>query len=257
MSEPNDRLERAYRSLAREEPPASLDAEILAAARRALARPSMARRWGVPVSIAAVVMLAVGVTLEMQHEEPGIEISTPAHEGAGVQPAAPEAQPAVKPAQEGKREAAAPEAKREPAAAAPEPRQEKPKAFAAPRLESRRKDATSAAAPRAVAPEASRASVAPAQPQAPAPSVEGAPVSPSTAEGRFAAPAASMAKRSAAPGASADTMASTSPVAELERIAKLREEGRDAEADRALEEFRKRFPGYRIDEAMWRRVKPR
>jgi hypothetical protein len=66
-----------------------------------------------------------------------------------------------------------------------------------------------------------------------------------------------MAKRSAA-GASADAMTrSPSPVDELEKIAKLRESGRDAEADRALDEFRKRFPDYRIDEATWERVKPR
>jgi len=93
-----------------------------------------------------------------------------------------------------------------------------------------------------------------------APSLEGAPAAPpspaAAQEGRLAAPAASMAKRSA--GAGADLSAApASPAAELERIAKLREEGRDVEADRALEEFRKRFPAYRIDDATWRRVKPR
>jgi hypothetical protein len=44
---------------------------------------------------------------------------------------------------------------------------------------------------------------------------------------------------------------------ELERIAKLRVDGRDAEADKALEQFRRDHPGYRIAEAMWERVKPR
>lgn len=43
---------------------------------------------------------------------------------------------------------------------------------------------------------------------------------------------------------------------ELIRIARLREAGQNAEADKALEEFRKRYPGYRIPEAMWARVKP-
>jgi hypothetical protein len=47
------------------------------------------------------------------------------------------------------------------------------------------------------------------------------------------------------------------PVRELERIAQLRAEGRHAEADRALEEFRRSRPDYRIPEAVWERVKPR
>ncbi|HSN20479.1 MAG TPA: hypothetical protein VLS49_07375, partial [Usitatibacter sp.] len=74
MAEPDDKLERAYRSLAREEPPRALDEAILAAARRAVARPSLARRWGIPASIAAMLVIAIGVTLEMQHEKPGIEL---------------------------------------------------------------------------------------------------------------------------------------------------------------------------------------
>ena len=44
---------------------------------------------------------------------------------------------------------------------------------------------------------------------------------------------------------------------ELERIATLRAQGRDAEADKALEEFRRAHPDYRIPDAVWERVKPR
>ena len=44
---------------------------------------------------------------------------------------------------------------------------------------------------------------------------------------------------------------------QLERIAQLRVQGRNAEADKALEEFRRANPDYRIPEAMWERVKPR
>jgi hypothetical protein len=44
---------------------------------------------------------------------------------------------------------------------------------------------------------------------------------------------------------------------ELERIATLRVQGRDAEADKALDEFRRAHPDYRIPDAMWERVKPR
>lgn len=58
------RVSAAYRQRAREEPPVELDAVILAAARQPR------RRWAVPVSIAAVVVLAVGVTLRLQLEPP-------------------------------------------------------------------------------------------------------------------------------------------------------------------------------------------
>jgi hypothetical protein len=47
------------------------------------------------------------------------------------------------------------------------------------------------------------------------------------------------------------------PAAELERIAALRIAGRHAEADKALEEFRRRFPAYRIPDPVWDRVRAR
>jgi len=40
----------------------------------------------------------------------------------------------------------------------------------------------------------------------------------------------------------------------LERIAELRKEGRHEEADKALEEFRKQYPDYRISEEMLQKV---
>lgn len=58
------RVSRGYRALGAEPPPPALDEAILAAARRRRAR------WTVPVSIAAVVVLAVGVTLRLQLEPP-------------------------------------------------------------------------------------------------------------------------------------------------------------------------------------------
>lgn len=58
-------------------------------------------------------------------------------------------------------------------------------------------------------------------------------------------------------GAAADERAALMPEAELERIAKLREAGRNDEADKALAEFHRRFPQHRIPDAMWERVKPR
>lgn len=60
----------------------------------------------------------------------------------------------------------------------------------------------------------------------------------------------------AAPQAAADASVDT-PERELERIAKLREEGRDAEAEAALKRFRERYPDFRIPEAMAERLKAR
>lgn len=72
-AERDPRLDRAYREAGRELPPAHLDAAILAAARReAGARPrrrsSKLRRWRVPVSIAAVVVLSVSLVTLVREE---------------------------------------------------------------------------------------------------------------------------------------------------------------------------------------------
>jgi hypothetical protein len=111
MTEPGDPVSRRYRSLAREEPPASLDAAILARARSAAAaRPRSAARWMGPVSIAAVLVLGIGVALRMQLEQPGIETSeAPPPQSEYSLPAAP-----PEPAPEAARDAAAP-AKQAPA----------------------------------------------------------------------------------------------------------------------------------------------
>lgn len=65
--ERDEKVTRAYRALGGEEPPRALDEAILARARRG------APRWRVPVSIAAVLVLAVGVVLRVQHERPEAE----------------------------------------------------------------------------------------------------------------------------------------------------------------------------------------
>jgi hypothetical protein len=114
---------------------------------------------------------------------------------------------------------------------------------------------------------------APAAPPAPAPQGQSADrfapaplrTEPSTAKRPAAAEELNVAPAQAPRAkASADTLqraqgaAVTSPeMRDLERIAQLRSEGRDAEADRALEDFRRDHPDYRIPEAMWERVKPR
>jgi len=82
MAERDDEeLSNRYRALGREEPSAELDAKIIAASRRAAASRPRPGRWMLPLSLAAVIVLSVAVTLQMQHE-----------------PAAPEAPAAARPA---------------------------------------------------------------------------------------------------------------------------------------------------------------
>jgi hypothetical protein len=287
MSESGDKLAAAYSALPREEPRASIDAAILAASRRAVAARPASRRWAAPVSIAAVLVLAFGVTLHMQEERKEVASadSYSAPPPAAIAPATPPATassvaaapesvpdppPAAKPAKkipQAKLDAIAPRSEAEarakvrsapmPAPADPAPG-EKDKGFrdqASPLPE--RKDArdtpardgsllkelnlnrsattaTSAAAPAIVA-----------TPQAaPPPAAERMKRELAAAQ----APAGAIAADSQAP--------MDEPTRELEAIAKLRRESRHEEADKALAEFRRKRPDYRIPDAMWERVKP-
>jgi hypothetical protein len=283
MTDPNDKLTRAYRDLAREEPPASLDAAILARAREGVGarqKPS----WMVPVSIAAVLMLGIGVTLRMQTEEPGIETSVPAPSNV---PETHSPSPAAQPATTLPEASEPPAAESKPAAAeAPPPKVEKK---AKDRVDSMRRQENVAPASQAAPapstttptftpppPAAPPAPPAPAARTAPAPATMAAP--PSAAAGAAAnAPAPGAArsaqdtlqaapqrtKREAESDANAmrdlkkSIAAESDPERELERIAQLRADNKHAEADQALEAFRKRYPDYRIPDAMWQRVKPR
>jgi hypothetical protein len=167
-TERDEKVARAYRALGGEEPPRALDDAILARARR------RASHWRVPLSIAAVLVLAVGVTLRLQHERGEAESVA----------LAPQVIETPRPAP----------------AAAPAPRA----ADAAPRSAS-----TPAAAAGAVA-------------EAP------------------------MKREAAAKPAEA----ALAPEAWLERIAEMRKQGRTREAEESLAEFRKRYPGYKIPEAL-------
>jgi hypothetical protein len=185
------RVSERYRALGREQPPPELDAAILAASRRRHSR------WVVPVSIAAVVMLAVGVTLRVQIEE------RKDAEDIALSPRVMQA-PASPPAALESRAQAAP-----PAA---------PAAAEAPQLGARKREAPAEASADRAEP-AGRASAG-------------------VAAGKLSAPP-------------------ETPEQWLERIAKLRDAGKAREADESLAEFRKRYPDYRLSEAMRARVAPR
>ncbi len=270
MSESGDKLGAAYRALPREEPRAAIDDAILAASRRALATPSASRRWAAPMSIAAVLVLAFGVTLHMREEKPGIEspevysapVATPPPATAPEAPAAKSVErvpdPAPKPEKKAKLhaklDAAPPRAfeqrersLRDEAAPAPKP-------ALAPAPE--RKDlAQQAPAESSLAKEtdSNRAAANSTMAAVPPASVAAAAAPAAQAIGR-------MKREAQAPAgfASADAKApADEPTRELEAIAKLRTEGRHEEADKALAEFRRKRPDYRIADAMWERVKAR
>jgi resuscitation-promoting factor RpfA len=247
MIEGQDKLSKRYRDLAREEPPAALDAAILAASRRAVSKPSFSRRWGAPVSIAAVLVLAFGLSLEMQHEKPDVATSPPETAAktavSAPVPSPPPASSAAQaaeavPAQNAPVPAPRAEKARAPSSAAkPEPFQATP---ARPAQEQERK----------AAPLAKESAAAVAMPAAPAPAR--APSADYNVAPSAGAPASRM---TGAIQLKSRVMAPQEE--ELEKIAKLRAEGRDADADRELEAFERKYPGYRIDDAMWARVKPR
>ena len=273
MSDGDDKLRQRYRELGREEPPAALDAAIVASARRAVEAPRARRQWAMPVSLAAVLVLAVGVTLRMQQEQPGVETAVPLNEysappAAETAPAATPTQPA--PPTSSTAPSAAPKAAAERAfkdqrdanarrdTAAPQARLQKPvdKVSAPPDLAPRIEPQ---AFPSAPAPAAASGGLAPPQAPQAAPQTGATTQSaPASAPAPAAQSAPLRAKREAA-GIAADVAKETTagPLErELERIAKLRGEGRHAEADEALERFRRENPAYRIPDAMWERVKP-
>lgn len=228
----DDALGALYRGLPQEAPPPALDAAILDAAKRSVAvRPS--RRWAVPVSLAAVLVLSVAVTLRVADERPGVE-------SAPVPSSVPEA---PSPAQAKQAEVAlAPKAAVPVAGPLPERRDARP-----PKPEPALAARPAAQPVPAFAPE-----------PAPAPSAETA-AAPAAAP-RSDAPAAGLAmegraKRSMEARDFA-TAAALSPEAWLESIARLRAQGRHSEADESYAGFRKRYPDFAIPPEMRQRIAP-
>lgn len=258
------KVSQRYRELATEEPPRALDDAILAAAREAQ-RP-WTRRYAVPLGLAAVLVLSVTVTLRIQHEQPGIEAHTPVTVAKAPAPEeAGQAEPQLKLKTEAELKPQSPE-RRAKASIRDEARQDEPRPFVQPMQEQMREQVAAAAAP-------SPAKPAPA-PAAPAfasrseiqrgteSSVAGTAArqaeertsrdAAAAARTPQAGPVQALAKRAEVASASALT-----PEQELERIALLRREGKHDDADKALAEFRKRLPDYKIPAAMLEKVEKR
>ncbi len=259
------RVSQAYRNLGAEEPPRALDEAIRAAARRP-AR-GWTQRWALPLSLAAVVVLSVTITLRVQDEQPGIERPVPATKEA-PQPPAPAPQAKADAAKEAllrlKAEAEIKSAVRAERGATPFPGGLQDQAAAVGALSAPAPAAGAAPAPPAPVP-LEMPSLRREEAHGPEAGVA-SPVS-READERAARDAEAAARapqlgavralaKQAQSAAAGKTQAET-PEQELERIARLRREGRHEEADKALAEFRKRFPDYRIPEPMLQRVERR
>jgi hypothetical protein len=218
--ERDPKVSQRYRELGAEEPPRHVDDAILAASRRAahvhpapLVPPTGRRRWYFPVAAAAIIMLSVAVTWHMQVDE------GPDPDGYAASAPSPEA-PLEAPAEKKIEMQAAPAAK----PFTPDPPRES-RDQAAP-------EAPARAAPQAAPPVAASRMEERARESAP---VAGA-----------RAPEAARADRALG---KVGEQATEPPEKWLERIAELRRQGNHEEADKALEEFRKRYPDYKIPES--------
>jgi hypothetical protein len=317
-------LDRLYRAGMREEPPAHLDAAILAAARREVSAGPRAlstrlRAWRVPVSIAALVVLSVSLVTLVQ-EEGGEQLGQPsqhdlfalrnksasADRGASPPeaPAEPEARkaPATERAPEPAKRSDVASSARTPAATddsarlrsveepsapppalakpapqpfevAPVPERASPPAAAdpgtstdtatrsfgsrAPISEESAAPAPKPAPPPAAKPKPQTRDAAPAGEMAGA--LSGAPRERAAAvpaeKQRARVEARALKKEGPAPDAAhvaglIKEFDSQPPEKGLEKIEALRREGRTADADEMLAEFKRRFPAHPLPEAL-------
>jgi len=209
----------------------------------------------VPLSLAAVVVLSVVVTLRIQHEQPGIEQPAPVRKEEQV---ARQAAEPLKPAAAPDKPAA------ETVARAPQQKsmtRKEAQAFpSSPQDQAVAESRVAAAVP----------PPAPAPAAAPAPRMEEAPALAKRADAAPEVGAASGSVAPPAPAAAAPAMramqreriagertAALTPEKELERIEELRKQGLHEEADRALAEFRKRHPEFKIPPALLERIERR
>jgi hypothetical protein len=231
--ERDPQVSRRYRELGAEEPPRALDDAILAASRKAVRR----RGWYGPVAIAAVLTLAVAVTVQLERQKPEELVASapppPLKEGAVLQ--------------EEKRQAFKAPEQPKPAAKpfTPEP----PRAATAPQSAEAVRDLAKSNE-QASAATGARADQAPASP----PVVAQAAPPPEPARREMEAPRSRAGASAEGKVAAQMQRKAETPEASLQRIAELRKQGRHEEADKALEEFRKRYPDYRLSDEMKAKV---
>jgi hypothetical protein len=234
MTTDDDKVSRRYRELAREEPPRHVDEAILSAARRAadarpapLVVPTGRRRWYFPLAAAAVIVLAVAVTVHVERQQRDAEVAE-----------APLRQEQSAPVQ----------APAEPARSAERARAFTPDPKPAQELRAQRNAEVLADVQK---PHAAPAAPAPAPPEASA-------RRDAITEMREAPQARTAMRSSAEATAGAVSgLAAATPEQWLQGIADLKRQGKHEEAERELAEFRKRYPNYRIPETITEKFEKR
>ena len=214
---------RLYRGMPHDEPPARLDDAIRAQARRPdamhaapLVPPTGRRSWHYPMAAAAVIVLAVAVTWHVEQDQPDLIATAPLP-------------------------VPVPESKKEATVQAPARSDAPLRDRAAPKPAERHFTPDPALAP------------APASPPPVAASRESAgSTADSTALMKQRRSEVQEQRAMTPQGGLAAAM--ETPEQWLERIARLRREGRHDEADQALAEFRKRHPDFRIPAETLERV---
>ena len=249
MTEERDpRISQRYRGLGSEEPSRELDQAILSAAHRAadrphapLVTPAGRHRWYFAFGAAAILVLAVAVTVQVERQQPDVEAlqegflsnkeqhkedkrAEPAKQVEPPKPLSDAPQPRARAARKEQAQQQPPPAASPPAEVRPQPSLEV--------------QSTPAPAP---APEADRRARADMQP-------------PNEAQRRAEPQAPAAPRASVLQGRVAASAAPESHERVLERIAELRKEGQHDEADKLLAEFRQRYPDYRISEEMLQKV---
>jgi hypothetical protein len=226
MTEERDpKVSKRYRGLGREEPPRELDERILAASRRAGRADRY--RWAAPLATAAILVLAIGVALNVERRQPELDVQGAQKTQQAKEPQVPAQAPAFTP------DPKLPEPSREmrarpQARSAPAP---EPQVAPQQKIEDARQPAPAAASPPASADNASMAAEVAARRDAQA-----------------------GARSESAQRAKALAKVQEPPEVWLERIADLRREGKQEEADRQLAEFKRGYPDYRYSDEMKAKV---
>ncbi|MBS1196593.1 MAG: hypothetical protein H6R18_378 [Proteobacteria bacterium] len=247
-------LSGLYRQHRQAEPAAALDAAILAHARQAVEKPARKSSWwkrfSAPFALAATVVLAVLVSLNVDKEQP-----------AFVPPPIPAEQPPA-PVETRQLIPAAPPLADKPQAG----KADKSKAVStiktestkpAARIEKKdRLEALPAPFPAAPAVMPEKAAGPPVQTKADSQLGSGAaaPASPmrdrnaASPDSRASIPEESRARTPADAQAQQKAITKESPATWIEKIRRLRREGKMAEAEQSLAEFRRAYPDYKLPE---------
>ncbi|MGH8767925.1 MAG: hypothetical protein ACREVT_07025 [Burkholderiales bacterium] len=242
LEEQRSRLSGHYRAGSTEEPPAHLDAAILAAARREVERSRFRRNWHLPASIAAVLVIGVSLALMISEIEDPLP---PADTSAGV--AADEARQAA-PALAVKQESQTRPASRPGIERESRPSRER-SARSDRQVDTRQNSVAGHADSAAAAPSVAAPAPAPAlqQFEAVAPSESVAEQKSALADSAQGKRAIAALRKEAAPSSAAPADA---PEEWLKRIGDLLRNGKTAQAREQLAEFRKRYPDYRLPETL-------